>query len=343
MNIESDKITHVCIPYTLYGLLQYLLLFDDDVVFNHTHYFLTDTSTPKIREALHATYFRSSFGTDFKSRIARKIIKIGYVFSRRKYPFLRTANIFAVGAVSSIWIGNRPYSLLADAPDSLTRNMNVDSLEWKRQMTRWNTFSGKLEALFYGKPMLLYLGNNNQCTDIYITEDNFSPVLEGKNVHVKSLQAMWAEASQQKKEFVLQLFNIDKSTTSVLSSKPIWFFSQPFTTDAKMTDNEYADLLKKIIGIYGEENMLIKLHPRDKFNYKQYFPHLTIFDARVNMQLLILSNVLPKKAVAICTGAIDCLPETVELDWLGAEVHPKILEFFGNEIIPQRKYKRVQV
>ncbi len=340
---QKQNITHVSIPYTLYGLLHYLLLFDDDIVFNHTHYFLTDTSNAKIREALHATYFQSSFGTDLRSRIKRKIVKIKYVLSRRKYPFLKTAAIFANGSVSSLWIGNRSYSLLADAPDSLTHNMNEDSLEWKRQQLKWNKLSGKIEALIYGKPMLLYLGNNNQCTDIYLTEENFSPVLKGKRVHVESLESLWNKASEQKKDFILQLFDINEETKKILSSKPLWFFTQPFTTDAKMTDEEYALLLQKIIDKYGESNLLIKLHPRDKFNYKQFFPNITIFDKRVNMQLLILAHLLPQKAVAICTGAIDCLPETVELDWLGAGVHDKVLSFFGDSIYPHRKYQLVKL
>lgn len=342
---ERDKgtITHVCVPATIYALLQYMLLFDDDIVFHHTHYFLTDTSTRLVCKKLKATYFKTTFTKDWKGRIERKFAKLTYIFERRKYPFLKTAKLYANGHTATYWLGRRSYSLLADAPDFLTHNMNVDSLEYQRQRRRSKTLQGKLEMLIYGKPVVCFLGNNDQCEEVYLTEPNISPVLQGKKVHIDTLQHLWEKASDYKKQFIMEMFDLDSEVYALLLSKKIWFFSQPFTTDAQMTEEEYRDLLKKIIERYGEDKLLIKLHPRDKFDYGRYFPNIAKMSKPVNIQLLTLNKILPEKAVAICTGAVDCLPESVQLDWYGATAHPKILRFFGDQLIPQRAYNSVNI
>ena len=107
-------------------------------------------------------------------------------------------------------------------------------------------------------------------------------------------------------------------------------------------EQEYADLLERIFSHYDYSQLLIKTHPRDHFNYVKYFPDIAVFDKPVNVELLSLFNFSFRKAVTISSAAVFSLPETIELDWFGPNIHPKIYAVSGsNETKLPRSYNQM--
>lgn len=340
--IPYDEVTHVCITPSIHALLQYLLLFDKDTVANHTAYFLGYAVPTEV--ASHLAAVRVSFGqTGEKMSLRRALCKFrDRLLCSWKFPFIKSAQVFAfdVGFAPS-FIGKCKYALLSDGPLGISQNMQLKSVEYQRQLKRSHTLRGKMEELLYGPVAVFGWGNNPQCTAFYLTEDNDAVVFKDKPVYIKSMERMWADASSESRAFVKHVFSVGKDDISLLSSRHCMFLTQPMVDDQILSESEYVDILKKIFHCYGEENLLLKLHPRDRFDYRKYFPQVAIYDKKVNMQLLVLLGASVDRAITICSSSINSFPESVEADWYGSDIHPRLKAHFGKMVPPYRKYNQM--
>lgn len=330
--MKIEDITHVCVAPSLFPLLQYLLLVDEETARHHTYYFFNDVIPISIKDRLVCTYYVRQKDTSIFVAIKKRIHKLLIVFFRTwKYPFLKYAHIYAFDyPVLCLYIGNRKYDMLSDAPQCFTYNMQADSEEYRRQMARRNTFLWRIQKLIYGDIYADYYGNNKWCRVIHLTEENQSPILENKNICIQSLESLWSKASDSKKLFIRSLFDITNEDISILSSRPIIFFSQPLREDCRLTDAEYNDLLNRLFRHYATQDIIIKTHPRDKFDYSKYFPEIPVYSKLVNSQLLQLLGLTPKKVVTFCSSSVEAFPESVECDFYGTDVHPRVKAFFGD-------------
>ena len=341
--IKAEDITHVCIVPSLYPLLQYLLLMDDDIIFHHTCYFVNEVIPENIRKQLPCIYY-NYFGKKFSQKVSRRLTKLRLRFCKyRDYPFLRLANIYALDIpYLSLCIGNQSYSSLSDAPNWLTLNMQKSSTEYLRQQRHSNSIIGKIQSLVFGNLFVHYLGNNDQCKAFYLTEENNSFVLKGKDVYVQSLSSLYSKASDKKQQFIMGLFDISRNEIEFLNSRPNLFFSQPLMNDCGLTEEEYMDVLTKIFQHYPSQSIIIKTHPRDKFDYIKHFPEVIVFSKPINSQLLCLMGITPQRIITVSSTAIEGFPGTIECDYYGNVVHPKIEKYFGNNYEPKRKVHHIK-
>lgn len=342
LSVSYNEVRHACMTGSIHGLLQYLLLFDYETVAHHTCYFLGYGVKPQVAKHLPAVYF-STKQTGTVLTPSRWVDKIRIRLTKNfKYPFLRRAKIFAIdlGFVTPL-IGHRNYYLLSDGPLGLSQNMNLASAEYQRQIRKHKTIQGRLEELLYGPTAVFAWGNNDQCREFYLTEQNDSAVIGDKPVHIKSLQEMWKDASDQQRCFVKKVFEITDEDIRLLSSRKYMFLTQPMLRDRILTEREYLDILEQIFSHYDMSQLLLKLHPRDNFNYHRYFPDVAIYDKNVNMQLLVLLGTQVERAITICSSSVNSFPENVEVDWFGVEIHPKLKSFFGEMVPPYRKYNQM--
>lgn len=335
--MKVEDVTHVCIAPTLYPLLQYLLLMEDDIAFRHTFYFVNELIPKNVRSHIPCQCF-NYFGKEATHKLYRRVAKLRLRFFKYvDFPFLKTSEIFAYDLpYGSLCIGNRNYNLLPDAPNCLTLNSQYDSAEYIRMQNHSNSMIGKLQRLLFGDLFVHYFGDNKQCKAIYLTEENTTHVLEGKEVHIQSLQEMWEKSSERKKEFLMRLFNITPNTILFLNSRPNLFFSQPLMNDCGLSESEYVAVLTKIFHNYPPNSLIIKTHPRDKFDYTKHFPDISLFSEPISSQFLHLMGATPKKIITITSTAIEGFPESIECDYYGVHLHPKLEHFFGNNFVPKR-------
>ncbi|MBP3762590.1 MAG: hypothetical protein J6I49_01775 [Bacteroidales bacterium] len=327
---------------SLYGLLQYLLLFPEETVKRHTCYFLGYAVPRTVSDHLPAVHVdaRQTASPLAPSRWLHKLwLRISKDW---RWPFLRHAQIYALdlGFVGPL-IGSRDYSLLSDGPRCMSQNMQQESVEYQRQMRKHRTLTGRLETLLYGPVATHTYGNNPQCKRFYMTEENESPVYGGRPVVVRSLQEMWNGASEGTWALVKRVFNLDEEDLSLLRSRRVIFLTQPLMLDCGLTEEENAELLRRLVAPYGEADIVFKVHPRDRFDYRRHFPHAAVYDKSVNMQLLVLLGASVQRAVTICSTAINSFPESVQADWYGPQVHSKIVQAYGTNIRPMREYNQI--
>lgn len=335
--MKAEDVTHVCIAPTLYPLLQYLLLMEDDIAFRHTYFFVNELIPENVCAQLPCQCF-NYFGKEVSNKLTRRMIKFKLRFFKYiDFPFLKTAEIFAYDLpYGSLCIGNRNYNLLPDAPNCMTLNSQYDSAEYIRMQNHANSLVGKLQRIVFGNLFVHYLGHNNQCKAVYLTEENLTPVLNGRFVSIQSLQSLWEKSSKRKKEFILGLFDVTATDIAFLNSRPNLFFSQPMMKDCGLTESEYVDVLSKIFQNYQTGSVIIKTHPRDKFDYTKHFSDVLVFSKSISSQLLHITGVSPQKIITISSTAIEGFPESISCDYYGIHVHPKIKRHFGDNYKPVR-------
>ena len=327
----------MCIAPTLYPLLQYLLLMDDDIAFRHTFYFVNELIPEKARQKIPCkcyNYFGKSTAQKFNRRWQKFRIRF---FKHIDFPFLKKVEFFGNDIpYGSLLIGKSSYNLLPDAPNCLTLNSQYNSAEFLRMQNKANSLIGRLQRLVFGDIFVHYFGYNRQCKAVFMTEENTSPTLEGKTVQIHSLQSQWDSASEEKKNFIMGLFDITDNDIMILKTRPNLFFSQPFINDCGLTETEYTNVLAQIFKNYPSNSIIIKTHPRDHFDYAKHFPDIIIFSKPISSQLIVLMGVTPQKIITITSTAIEGFPESVECDYYGIHIHPKIEHYFGENYKPKR-------
>ena len=336
-----DNITHVCLTPSIHALLQYLLLFDYDTTAHHTAYFTGYAVSKEIASRLPGVWIPFEQTSD-KQSLDRMFDKFRLRLARHtRYSFLLKAKLFAfdVGFVPPL-IGHSPYALLSDGPLGLAQNTQSDSIDFQRQQHRRKTLSGRIEQLLFGPVALNRWGNNEQCRELYLTEKNDTPVLQGKKVNIASLRELWDKASNESKNFVKSVFDVSNEDISILNSRRFMFCTQPMVGDGILTHEEYLAILKPLFESYGTQNLLLKLHPRDTFDYQRYFPEVAVYGKKVNMQLLVLLGANVERAITICSSAVNSFPESVAVDWYGTDFHPKLHAWFGTMVPPYRAYEQ---
>lgn len=134
----------------------------------------------------------------------------------------------------------------------------------------------------------------------------------------------------------MRLFDIAPGDVDFLNSRPNLFFSQPLMNDCGLTETEYVDILSKIFQNYPPNSVIVKTHPRDTFDYAGHFPNVAVFSKPVNSQLLNFIGVLPQKIITINSTAIEGFLESIECDYYGSHIHPKLHSYFGDGYKPNR-------
>lgn len=344
LSVKATDVTNVCLTPSSYALLQYLLLFDNTMVAERTCYFLGYGVPRSISGHLPAVHISTLLSAKrWSPRRWIDKLQLRFVYPRR-YPFLRTAKLYAFdqGFVGPL-IGRHEYSLLSDAPLCMTQNMQLESAEYQRQKRKHTSFSGRLEQLLFGQVATHTMGNNPQCIQFFMTEPNESPVFGSRPVHVQSLKSLWEQSSEEKRSLVRRVFDVSDEDLALVSSRRVMFLTQPLIQDCGLTEEEYLEILHRVFSHYDHSQLLLKLHPRDCFDYCRHFPQVAVFDKSVNMQLLVLLGTSVERAVTVCSSSVGSFPESVPVDWFGPEIHPKLRAFFGSTMRPDRPYNQMQV
>ncbi len=342
--VPYGDVTHVCMTPSIHALLQYMLLFDYDTVAHHTAYFTGYAVSHDIASRLPGVWF-SVKQTGTRRSLSRITDKIAIRATRCfRYPFLRHAHIYAfdVGFVPPL-IGHHSYALLSDGPLGISQNMQESSAEYIRQKRRGRSLQGRLEEILFGPVAVKGWGNNTQCKEFYMTEENQCVVFRDKPVHVESLQSLWKRAEPETRSFVKYVFDVDETDITLLNSRPYMFCTQPMVKDGILSEQEYLAILRPIFEKYGTDQLLLKLHPRDDFDYRCHFPEVAIYDKKVNMQLLVLLGANVRCAATICSSSVNSFPQEVQVDWYGTDFHPKLKAWFGSAVPPMRPYNQVAI
>lgn len=163
---------------------------------------------------------------------------------------------------------------------------------------------------------------------IYLTGLGSIPNQIKEKVEVLNLKELWNKKNKLEKEKILEIFQINKEEIEVLKKRKIILYTQPLSEDGIITEEEKVSLYEKILKNYDINNIMIKIHPREKTNYKKLFPKVEIIRKKIPSEILYLLDIKFYKAVTIFSSAA-LIDKSIEIDFYGTEINKKLFKKFG--------------
>lgn len=216
------------------------------------------------------------------------------------------------------YIAHRPYTLIEDGIANYLPNTEITFYQSK------NIFRSILKKFIF-----LKLNKNNRLKTI-VTHP-----LNQKQCELISLQKLWDNSSQEKKQFIKDVYGINDSILSTLKGKTTIIFTQPLSEDGLISEQEkiqyYKNTLKSIP--VPPDKIVIKTHPREGTNYKKIFPDIFIFNKNIPQEILNFCGVRFKQAYTISSTAainfgysINIIPIRTGKNLAGEDTFIKIIE-----------------
>lgn len=173
-------------------------------------------------------------------------------------------------------------------------------------------------------------GLSNKIEKIYLTGIEKVPkIIESKTIII-DLKQIWDKLSYYKKQEILKIFNFeDLGIINKLNNK-ILLITQPLSEDGIITEKEKIKIYKEITSKYKDENIVIKRHPREKTEYKKYFPNSIIIEKQFPLEILMLLNVKFTEVVTLFSTAALNFKEITNVNFVGTEKYFKLKKEYGD-------------
>lgn len=308
---------------TLYSLFLALLLCDEE----ETFFFIGKTIDKNIKNNLKNKMYLNNSNknrviTSYKVLIMIKIKKIEELYIQDHIMYGQLfLNIF-----------KGPIYLLEDG----LRNYNTKILdaENKRiEMNILNNYKAKLKYPFrLKKKFYKEMGLSDRVNKIFLTGLDRVPGVIQEKTTIVNIEKLWEDLPGQRKERIKEIFNIDVKKFKIIEQedKNIILFTQPLSEDGILDEHEKIEIYSNIIKNYDIAKLVIKMHPREKTDYRKYFKDVVVMDEKIPMELLSIMGIEFKKYVTIFSTAALTKNKNIEVDWYGTKIHPKLLKWFGD-------------
>lgn len=306
---------------SVWALLIYLLMNDEDDIEN-TYYFFIDTGVHgSIRKNFHKSHTFHTIYWDSHYRLSVIYYTFARFFYRLRWPFLIYRKIYGIdlGRETQAVIGYRKYCLIEDG----VGDYDINNSPLQRSVSLKH-------RIMYGPIYERYFGNNKLCYRIILTRKPSTPVMEEKGQTI-NIEELWNSSSETKRRLILSKFNVCNEDLQQMCSRNCLILTQPLSEDGMISEEEKLEIYRKYILDFGEENTIIKTHPREKTDYRKTFPNAMVFDKIVPMQLIRLIGTNFKKVATLSSSsALDFLNDNIEVYFEGTSGYPSIERKYGH-------------
>lgn len=331
----TNSLNRVCYVGTIYSLLLYLLHSNVEEI-NHTFFIFAYGIPDSISRRFKHYYILNHNDLRDKHRIAfklRKYRKLGWLLGIPikflilknvgfKYKLYAQDHLF----FSTDVIGNHDYILIEDSAKTFT-NVN-NGLFYQSVWKRRSDQSFLLLKLLYGETLYGFFGKNKCCKEVLLSEDDNHPSIKDKVKHICNIYDSWHTSSIEKKVFINRIFDLQDDDLSSLSRKNV-LFTQCFYPEI-LSEKEHASIYELVLSSFPPDEVIIKTHPRDIFDYKSYFKKYDVFDKIVPAQLLSLNGIVYKNIITVCSTSVANVKYSGKLIWYGTEINQKIFNIIGH-------------
>ena len=247
----------------------------------------------------------------------------------RKYKLYAQDHLY----FSSTIIGDHDYTLIEDCKGFFSQSFIKN---------RPLKMKSKLYDFLYGDSEGRSIGRNRRCTELLSTSADVAVELRNKRNIICEIREEWDVASDEKKSFIRNVFNVKEEDLEKLKSYEIVLYTQPLYFYSVISKDEQIELYKKVIDNYPGNRILIKPHPIDEIEYEKFVDNIKVWknDIPVPSQLLSLCGITFKKYVTLFSMAVTDLEKDADIDWYGTEIDDKILRGFGKVPVPKGVHLR---
>ena len=322
----KPKFQAICCAGSSYELFLYFLITGNSV---DNTYFFYGKNIPEIyrRQLRLGTYWNPFI---CKNKFFRIVISIYHnfqtLFAYIRYPLKRLA-AYGDDSISSYTIMKlcNEFFLLEDGV------INYSTEIWRSWERKW------WKRLLTKTIKLLYvpLGYSDAVNGIYLSGILPIPEIIKLKVRKVNISELWLRLGENEKNHMINFFCGETELNSPCGT--IIILSQCVSEDNLMTEEEKIEIWTHVIKRYGEENVVLKCHPREKTNYKKYFPNITLIDSPCPFQLLELLGWHFEEAITLFSSAIFSLPDNIRkmilvpLDHLDSHIYQTALDSLKKE------------
>lgn len=305
---------------TVYSLFLYMLYCSEEILANTTYYVGNNLAPLKLTNKVVMPPMLSD---DDKTRFIyrakclkyRRRLSLSKIYAQDHLPF------------SSPLIDNLSYTLLEDCPNFF---INFD---YHQHLYTHKNFKENIRSFLGGRIGKHYRGYNPWCENRIITSNRDKSFLDDLRIYRYeqiNTQQLWDTASESKKKSIITTYSLDTLNFKTLAVRNVVIFSQPICNDAHFSFEEQRKLFLPYIEEYGADNILVKLHPRDNFDYKKAYPGVEVLRTKAPQQLLSLMGLKFKVAITCCSSAVSSMDKDCDVIWLGSEVDERIVKAYGH-------------
>lgn len=173
------------------------------------------------------------------------------------------------------------------------------------------------------------MGFSDNIEKIYLTGLGKIPKEIEEKVEIINLKELWSKKNKDEKNKISEIFLGEnfKDIIKKLKGKEIILFTQPLT---EIEENEKIEIYRRIIDKYPKDKLIIKTHPREITDYKKYFDDIEVIFEKFPSEFFNFYSIKIKKTVTLFSTAALSFSKDVEVDFYGTNVHPTLLNHFGN-------------
>lgn len=323
--MKLGTIKNVCFVENIYTLLLYMLISEENFQDN-TFFFFSSKVPSKITHRFN--YYK------IYSFPENDLLRLPYIFLLRiikflKYPFLKTASLYGQDNLpfTSPLVGYRKMKLIEDGVMNYSLTAGR-SLGWVK---------GIIGGPIMAQPPF---GLSSAIERIYLTGLGTIPNVVKHKVELINLSNLWKQCSNEKKKQILSDFGVSEKMIEDFKDVDSVLFTQPLSEDGAVDEKTKISFYATII---KDNKISIKPHPREKTNYKNYFPNVSILEPTIPIELLTLLGIKFKRTYTIFSTAVLSFPYSTEVHFLGTQIHPSLIEKFGDIRYENGKIKRIDL
>ncbi len=337
---------NICIVNTIYALFLYLLNAKDEEIDRTIYIF--NFSVPegfehRVKNGIRYIKPKYLFTSDsLKWKLNWLIYRLQFLF---KLPILRGKDrIYMQDHVhwQQMYIYKHEYTFIEDSPNICFNLLEKGHGECREYFESEMKLKKPLWfSVLYGPVYGFAFATHKNASSLLLTESDPSEFLKNrKRILIPKLdENLWSSFSDFKRNKILQIFDIRESDLVSLKKSSIWLLTQPLYPDL-ISLEEHKKIYERVIRSYNQEELIIKTHPRDFFDYcGEFGKDLKIFSKPVPQQLLSMIGLKIAKAVTVYSSAVNQL--NCDVDWYGTEISTELFSKVGHIPVPKTEINNV--
>lgn len=150
-------------------------------------------------------------------------------------------------------------------------------------------------------------GTHKNIKKVYLTKNDVPKVLENK-AEIIDFKKSWNGKSESEKTKILEIFNIDK-VIEELDDDLTLLITQCLSEDNLLPLEEEIEIYNNLIRNHGNDDIVIKTHPRETKDYDKIFPEIKVIQEQFPLEIL--------KCVDVNLNEIITVSSTAALNFIG--------------------------
>lgn len=171
-------------------------------------------------------------------------------------------------------------------------------------------------------------GRDKKVEKIYLSGMGEIPQEIREKTKIINLKALWKKKDDFEKNSILRIFKIKGSMVEKIREKTMVLLTQPLSEDGVIDEKRKIELYENILKNYDRRKIFIKKHPRERTDYKKYFPDILVIEEKFPWEIMDLLGVKMERAVTIFSSGVYGMGENI--DFYGTEIDKTLFKKYGH-------------